>query len=109
MLGVRLYIAQRISALIMAPLVLGHLAVMIYAARGGLSASEILSRTQGSLFWGLSYGLFVAAVAVHAAIGLRVIVAEHVRLPGVALDAFTWSVGGVLLAMGARAVAAVVL
>ena len=109
MLEVRLYLAQRISALILAPLVLGHLAVMIYATRDGLSASEILSRTQGSLFWGLSYGLFVAAVAGHAAIGLRVIVAEHVRLPGVALDAFTWSVGGVLLAMGARAVAAVVL
>lgn len=109
MLGVRLYLAQRISALIMAPLVLGHLAVMIYAARGGLSASEILSRTQGSLFWGLSYGLFVAAVAVHAAIGLRVIVAEHVKLSGAALDAFTWSVGVILFAMGAKAVAAVVL
>ncbi len=109
MLGVRLYLAQRISALIMAPLVLGHLAVMIYAARGGLSASEILARTQGSLFWGLSYGLFVAAVAVHAAIGLRVIIHEHLKLSGRALDAFSWTVGVILFAMGARAVAAVVL
>lgn len=32
MLNVRLYLAQRISAMVMAPLVLGHLAVMIYAA-----------------------------------------------------------------------------
>ena len=109
MLGVRLYLAQRISALIMAPLVLGHLAVMIYAVQGGLSASEILSRTQGSLFWGLSYGLFVAAVAVHAAIGLRVIVHEHLKLSGGALDAFTWIVGVILFGMGARAIAAVVL
>ncbi|MGB2411815.1 MAG: succinate dehydrogenase, partial [Candidatus Puniceispirillaceae bacterium] len=51
MLDFRLYMAQRLSALIMAPLVIGHLAVMIYAVRGGLSAGEILGRTHGSLFW----------------------------------------------------------
>ena len=49
MLNVRLYLAQRLSAMVMAPLVLGHLAVMIYAVRGGLSAEEVLSRTQGSI------------------------------------------------------------
>jgi hypothetical protein len=47
MLDFRLYMAQRLSALIMAPLVIGHLAVMIYAVQGGLSAGEILGRTQG--------------------------------------------------------------
>ncbi len=31
MLDVRLYLVQRITAAIMAPLVLGHLAVIIYA------------------------------------------------------------------------------
>ena len=49
MLELRLYMAQRITALIMAPLVIGHIAVMIYAVQGGLSAGEILGRTQGSL------------------------------------------------------------
>ena len=109
MLDVRLYLAQRLSAMIMAPLVLGHLAVMIYAIRGGLTAAEILSRTQGSLWWGLFYGLFVAAVSVHAAIGVRVVVHEHMKLSGTRLNAFTWLVGISLLAMGGRAVAAVVL
>ena len=47
MLELRLYMAQRITALIMAPLVIGHIAVMIYAVQGGLSAGEILGRTQG--------------------------------------------------------------
>ena len=61
MLDVRLYLAQRISALIMVPLVLGHLAVMIYAIQGGLSAAEILGRTKGSFFWFAFYGLFVLA------------------------------------------------
>ena len=45
----RLYLLQRLSALIMAPLVIGHIAVMIYAIQGGLTAAEILGRTQGSL------------------------------------------------------------
>jgi len=109
MLDVRLYLAQRLSAMVMAPLVLGHLAVMIYAVQGGLSAAEILSRTQGSIWWGMFYGLFVVAVSVHAAIGLRVVVHEHQKLSGAALNAFTWLVGIGLLAMGGRAVAAVVL
>jgi len=48
MLNLRLYMLQRITALLMAPLVIGHLAVMIYAIQGGLSTAEILGRTQGS-------------------------------------------------------------
>ena len=55
MLNLRLYMLQRMTALLMAPLVLGHLAVMIYAIQGGLSAAEILGRTQGSLAWFLFY------------------------------------------------------
>ena len=45
----RLYMAQRLSALVMAPFVLVHIGVMIYAIQGGLTAWEILGRTQGSV------------------------------------------------------------
>ena len=107
MLGVTLYMAQRFSALIMAPLVMGHVAVMIYAVQGGLSAAEILGRTQGSLAWGLFYGLFVIAVSVHAAIGLRVVLFETVRLRGGILDGVTWAIFLGSLVMGGRAVWAV--
>lgn len=107
MLDLRLYMLQRVSALLMAPLVLGHLAVMIYAIQGGLSAAEVLGRTQGSLIWFLFYGLFVVAVSVHGAIGLRVIAFEWGGLKDRALDAFMWAVGLVLFALGARAVWAV--
>ncbi|MEM9580616.1 MAG: succinate dehydrogenase, partial [Pseudomonadota bacterium] len=69
MLSLRLYMLQRITALLMAPLVLGHLAVMIYAIQGGLSAEEILGRTQGSALWFAFYGSFVVSVSVHGAIG----------------------------------------
>lgn len=109
MLTVRLYMAQRLTALVMAPLVLGHLAVMVYAIRGGLSADEILGRTQGSLGWGLFYGLFVVAVAIHGAIGLRVIAHEWGGLRGRGLEAVMWLVGLALFGLGARAVWAVTL
>lgn len=107
MMTLRLYMAQRLSALVMIPLTLGHIAVMIYAIQGGLSAAEILGRTQGSAFWFTFYGLFVVAVSIHAAIGLRVIAFEWVGLRGAALEAGTWVVGIALLLMGGRAVLAV--
>ena len=106
---VRLYLAQRITAAIMAPLVLLHLGVMIYAIQGGLSAEEILSRTRGSLFWGAIYGLFVAAVAVHAGIGLRNILREWIPTSRGWVNGFSWLFAFVLLLMGGRAVYAVVI
>ena len=104
-----LYLAQRLSALIMVPLVLGHIAVMIYAVQGGLDAAEILSRTRGNPAWAVFYGLFVIAVSVHAAIGLRVVVHESFKFKGAGLDVFTLVAGGLLLVLGMRAVFAVVL
>lgn len=109
MLDLRLYMLQRLTALVMVPLVLGHIAVMIYAVQGGLSTSEILGRTQGSVFWFLFYGSFVLAVSIHAAIGLRVVVHEMLGVTGRALGALTWGIGLILLYMGARAVLAVTL
>jgi len=107
MLGLRLYMAQRITALLMAPLVMGHLAVMIYAVQGGLDVAEILGRTQGSFLWFLFYGTFVIAVSIHGAIGIRTVVFEWLGLKGVLLEAFMWLVGFCLFALGARAVWAV--
>ena len=107
MITAHLYLLQRLTALIMAPLVLGHIAVMIYAVQGGLSASEILGRTQGSVFWALFYGLFVVAVSVHAAIGVRTILFEWAHLRGAALEVFSWLFCYVLLGLGLFSVYAV--
>lgn len=105
---VRLSLWQRLTAMVMAPLVLGHIAVMIYAIQGGLTAAEIMSRTRGSLGWGLFYGFFVLAVSVHAAIGVRAIAEEWLKLKGVVLQALTLAIGFGLLILGGRAVFAVV-
>ena len=103
----RLYLLQRSSALLMVPLVIGHIGVMIYAIQGGLSAAEILGRTQGSIGWAFFYGLFVLAVSVHAAIGLRVIAGEWLGLRGRGLDVLSLAVFFALILMGGRAVLAV--
>ena len=71
-----LFLAQRLSAAILAFAVAVHLATILYAVRGGLTAGEILGRTHGNLAFFCFYAVFVAAVAVHAPIGLRNVVRE---------------------------------
>ncbi len=107
MVEARLYLLQRLSAAVLAPLVLVHLGVILYAMQGGLSAAEILGRTRGSLAWGAFYGLFVVAASVHAPIGLRTILQEWAGWRGRSLDAAAIAFGLLLLALGLRAVVAV--
>jgi fumarate reductase subunit C len=59
-----------------------HLATVIFAVQGGLSAAEILGRTRGNTAWLAFYLVFVAAVAVHAPIGLRAVFTEWLKWRG---------------------------
>lgn len=102
-----LWAAQRITAAILAALVVVHLATIIYAVRGGLTAAEILARTRSSIVWPAFYALFVFACAVHGAIGLRNVAGEWLGWRGRAADAAVLAVALALAALGLRAVAAV--
>jgi fumarate reductase subunit C len=108
-MNVRLYVWQRGTAALMVPLVAVHLAVIFYATRQGFSAADILSRTRGSIAWGAYYGLFVAAVSIHAAIGVRNVLAEWSPLDDRRAGQLAVAFGLLLAALGFRAVAAVVL
>lgn len=108
MSAVRLYVWQRLTALLMVPLIVVHLIVIIYATNRGLSAADILGRTQGSIAWGLYYTLFVVAAAVHGAIGVRGVAREWLGWRETALDRLMGIFGVVLLVLGLRAVFAVV-
>jgi fumarate reductase subunit C len=108
-MNVRLYIWQRGTAAVMVPLVLLHIAVIFYATRKGLTATDILARTRASITWALLYGAFVAAAAVHAAIGLRTVLIEWSALGERAAGVCAVAFGALLLVLGLRAVAAVVL
>lgn len=105
---VLLWAAQRISAVVLAVCVIVHLVTAIYVIRNGLTAAEILSRTRGSMLWGAFYGIFVAAVAVHAPIGLRNVFSEMFQWRGRSLDGAMALVAIVLAFTGWRAVYAVV-
>jgi fumarate reductase subunit C len=90
---VRLYLLQRWTAAILAPLIIGHLVLIFYATRQGLSAAEILGRTRGS-------------------IGLRSVLHEwgpaRLARSERALDAVMWAIGLGLVGLGLRAVVAVI-
>jgi len=102
-----LWIAQRASAAVLAVCVAVHLATIIYAVQGGLTAAEILGRTRGNHAWLAFYGVFVIAVSVHAPIGLRAICLEWLRWRGASRDVVLALFAAALAWMGMRAVLAV--
>jgi fumarate reductase subunit C len=104
---VLLWTAQRVSAALLAVCVLVHLVTVIYAVRNGLSAAEILGRTRGNAGWAAFYLLFVVAIAVHAPIGLRSVLAESFNWRGRGLDVTVLAIGLALAVWGLRAVYAV--
>lgn len=106
---VRRFIVQRLTAALMVPLVLGHLILIHYATSRGLTAADILARTRGSVLALFYYGVFTMLAAAHAAVGVRTLLAEWTPLEGRSLDIAMWAAGIGLAALGARAVAAVVL
>ena len=103
-----LWIGQRATAMILAVCVVVHLATIVYAVRGGLSAGEILARTRGSLAWGAFYSTFAIAAAIHGAIGLRTVAAEWLGFRGEAAEVAMTVVGVALTILGLRGVVAVV-
>jgi fumarate reductase subunit C len=106
---VRLWYWQRISAMVLALFVLVHLAVIIYAVRGGLSGAEILGRTHGNWGFGLFYASFVLACAVHVPIGLARTLREWLAMGERRASLLSWLFGLLLLVMGLRAIFGVVL
>jgi fumarate reductase subunit C len=103
----RLFVIQRLTAMIMAPLVIAHLIVILMAVRGGLTAAEIQARLDGSLVWAGFYGLFVVCAALHAPIGLRNVLREWTGLGHRTVDIAMMLFAALLLLAGLRAVYAV--
>jgi fumarate reductase subunit C len=99
-----LWIAQRVTAAILAVCVVVHLATIIYAVQGGLTAAEILGRTRGNAAWLAFYIVFVVAAAIHAPIGLRPVLGEWLKWRGIWREVFLVFFAGALLWLGLRAV-----
>jgi len=104
-----LFLVQRVSAMVLAFAVSVHLATIVYAVRGGLTAGEILARTRENGWFLAFYMVFVAAVAIHAPIGLRNILREWTAWRGRSLDIVLAAFAMLLLGLGLRAAFAVYL
>ena len=104
---VLLWTAQRASAAVLAICVVVHLVTIIYAVRNGLTAAEILGRTRGSAVWAAFYTVFVLAVAVHAPVGLRNVLAESFDWRGRSLEVVVFVIAIGIAILGLRAVYAV--
>jgi fumarate reductase subunit C len=102
-----LWIAQRASAAVLALCVVVHLATMVYAVQGGLTAAEILARTRGSAGWFAFYTVFMLAIAVHVPIGLRAVLIEWAGWRSRGRDIALALLALGLLVFGMRAVTAV--
>jgi fumarate reductase subunit C len=103
LLQARLWYAQRISAMVLGLCVAIHLFIMFYAIRGGLTAGEILGRTQGNWLFAIFYEVFVLACFVHAPIGLANILRENFpRSNG--LSALPWVLATLIMVLGTTAV-----
>lgn len=103
LLQARLWYAQRISAMVLGLCVAIHLFIMFYAIRGGLTAGEILGRTQGNWLFAIFYEVFVIACLVHAPIGLANILRENFpRSPVVGV--LPWILAALILVLGTTAV-----
>jgi fumarate reductase subunit C len=104
-----MFIAQRLSAAVLAFAVAVHLATILYAVRGGLSAAEVLGRTRHNGWFLAFYLVFVLAVAVHAPIGLRNVLREWTPWRDRSLDIVLAAFALLLLWLGSRAALAVFL
>jgi len=102
-LQAKLWYAQRISAMILGICVAIHLLIIFYAIRGGISAQEILGRTQGNLSFALFYEIFVLACFVHAPIGVANILQETLPQSGLAKPV-SWILAIGILTLGTTAV-----
>jgi len=102
-LQAKLWYAQRISAMVLGLCVSIHLIIIFYAIRGGLSAEEILGRTQGNIAFAIFYEIFVLACFVHAPIGLANIL-EETFCKGFISKALSWVLAALIIVLGTTAV-----
>jgi fumarate reductase subunit C len=105
-LQAKLWYAQRISAMVLGICVAIHLLIIFYAIRGGLSAQEILGRTQGNVLFAIFYEVFVIACFVHAPIGVANILQEIFPKSGL-VRPLSWVLALLILILGTTAVVGV--
>ena len=102
-----LYALQRATAVLLLPMVVAHLATILYASHHGLTAAAIFARTQSSPWLAVFYAGFVIAASIHAPLGVRMILLEWARLPRAAAGWCSFGLFVLFLGLGMRGVLAI--
>ena len=102
------FVLQRASAVVLGVCVVVHLVGIVLAVRQGLSAEAIVERMNANALWPAFYATFVAAAAIHAPLGLRVIADEWLGLRGRGVDTVLIAIGIGLLGGGLYAVGSLI-
>jgi len=105
----RLWYWQRMSAIVLALCVIVHLAVIMVAVRGGLTAGQVLQRTRGNWAFAAFYAVFVLACTVHVPVGLLTIAEEWLGWRSRTAVVAAWLFAALLAVAGLRAVYGVVM
>ena len=98
-----LWLAQRLSAVVLILGAVVHVATNVYAVRGGLGAAEVIARIQGNGAWLTFYLLFALAAAVHVPLGLRTVLVEMTPIKACRINVATAGFGLIVLWLGWRA------
>ncbi len=99
-----MWLAQRISAMVLSFCIIVHIATMIIATQGGVSTAEISDRISGNVTWLVFYSIFIAAVSVHAPIGLRTVLLESTPLTEKRVGLLTMLFGLFVIVLGMRTI-----
>lgn len=100
----RMWLAQRISAGVLGVSVVVHLAGIVTAVQGGLTAAEIIDRVGGNGVMALFYGVFVIACAVHAPIGIRTVLSEMTNFKPASVSGIAITLAALIVMLGLKAV-----
>ena len=104
----KLFLLQRLSAVVLAPMVLIHLLLIFYAVKQGMTGEDILQRTAGSPLWAIFYLAFVVTVSIHAPIGLRNVLNEWTGLSKSITNKLMVALFVIFILLGLRSVIAVI-
>jgi len=107
--AIKLWLVQRVSGMLLGVFVVIHLATMILAIQGGLTAREIMERTSENWLVGSFYGVFVIAASLHGSIGLRTVAQEVIGWRGASLNVVSGFFCVLLVVIGLFAVKGLVL
>ena len=108
-LEIKLWLAHRLTGMALGLFVIIHLITIITVIQGGLSAAEIMERTNSNFIVAVFYGLFVIAAAVHSAIGLRTVAQEVLKWNGISLNVVILTFFSFLCVVGMAAIIGLVL